>query len=111
MTGGTVSSVAESRPVCSDAGLLERNQHGTKSGHSPCREGLAVADFPEFKLPGSGLKCDSCDTVLPRVAHTRPTSGMIIRERRCPKCGHLNKTIERVIAGTAKNRFTDPCGE
>jgi transcriptional regulator NrdR family protein len=62
-------------------------------------------------LPGDGLKCDQCGGALPRVAHTRPTPGLIVRERRCPVCGHLNKTIERVIAGTAKRRFSDSCGE
>ncbi len=61
--------------------------------------------------PGTnGLKCDQCGDVLPRVAHTRNSPGLIIRERRCPSCQHLNKTIERVVAGTARRRFSDPCG-
>ena len=67
-------------------------------------------DMRTFELPGSGLKCDNCGGALPRVAHTRQTIGLIVRERRCPKCSHLNKTIERVIAGTAR-RFSDPCAE
>jgi len=65
----------------------------------------------EFKLPGSGLKCqaDGCGAVLPSVAHTRTTIGLIIRERRCPKCGELNKTVERVVAGYGKGKLNEPC--
>lgn len=68
-----------------------------------------MGEHREFQVPGGGLKCDDCGGPLPRVAHTRPTPGLIVRERRCPVCGHLNKTIERVIAGTSKGRFSDPC--
>jgi hypothetical protein len=63
----------------------------------------------EFKLPGSGLKCDKCGENLPSVAHTRKTIGLIIRERRCPGCGELNKTIERVVSGYGKGTFSSPC--
>jgi hypothetical protein len=71
---------------------------------------LAVGEpLREFQLPGAGLKCDQCGGPLPRVAHTRQTPGLIVRERRCQKCGHLNKTIERVIAGTGSRKFSDPC--
>lgn len=55
-------------------------------------------DKPEpFNLPGYGLRCRKCDGVLPRAARTKTTDGFIIRERRCPNCGHLNVTDERVI--------------
>jgi hypothetical protein len=66
-------------------------------------------DVGEFKLPGSGLKCDKCGGELPNVAHTRKTVGMIIRERRCVKCGELNKTLERVISGYGRGTFSGPC--
>lgn len=68
-----------------------------------------MGEFREFKLPGAGLKCDSCGGDLPSVAHTRRTVGMIIRERRCPTCGELNKTMERVIAGYGKGKFNGSC--
>lgn len=63
----------------------------------------------QFKLPGSGLQCDSCGENLPNVDHTRRTLGLIIRERRCPKCGELNKTIERVIQRRGNGSFSSPC--
>ena len=66
-------------------------------------------DVGDFKLPGSGLKCDKCGGDLPSVAHTRKTIGLIIRERRCPGCGELNKTVERVIAGYGKGTFNNSC--
>jgi hypothetical protein len=68
-----------------------------------------VGEGREFKLPGAGLKCDSCGHSLPSVAHTRTTIGLIIRERRCPGCGELNKTLERVIAGYGKGKLNEPC--
>lgn len=70
-----------------------------------------MGEHREFQLPGGGLKCAACGAELPRVAHTRKTTGLIIRERRCsnPKCGELNKTLERVIAGYGKGKFTEPC--
>ena len=66
-------------------------------------------DKRTFNLPGHGLQCDACGETLPSVAHTRKTIGMIVRERRCPGCGALNKTVERVIVNYAKQRFSDSC--
>ena len=66
-------------------------------------------DKRTFSLPGHGLQCDACGETLPNVAHTRKTIGMIVRERRCPGCGELNKTVERVIVNYAKQRFSDSC--
>lgn len=78
-------------------------------GGTKKQEVTAMADFPAFRLPGHGLQCDACGETLPNVAHTRRTVGMIIRERRCPKCGELNKTIERVINRGGKGSFSSPC--
>ena len=77
--------------------------------HLPYQEAFDVGEQREFKLPGSGLKCDNCGHSLPNVAHTRTTIGLIIRERRCPGCGQLNKTMERVIAGYGKGKFNEQC--
>lgn len=73
------------------------------------QEECDVGEHRTFQLPGGGLKCDACGSELPSVAHTRKTVGMIIRERRCPNCGELNKTMERVIAGYGKGKFNDAC--
>jgi phage FluMu protein Com len=55
-------------------------------------------DKPEpFNLPGYGLKCAKCRSVLSRVARTTTTEGFITRERRCPNCGEMHVTSERVI--------------
>lgn len=51
----------------------------------------------EFKLPGSGLKCGKCNSILPTVSRTVKTPGFLVRERICPKCSQLNTTSERVI--------------
>jgi rubrerythrin len=56
-----------------------------------------VAEQRTFRLPGAGLKCEVCATDLPNVYRTKPNEGFIMRERRCPKCGHKNQTFERVI--------------
>mgnify|MGYP001604467665 CR=1 FL=1 len=50
-----------------------------------------------FELPGAGLVCGRCQTLLPAVNRTRTTEGFVIRERKCPNCGELNTTTERVI--------------
>ena len=83
-------------------------QSSVRSGSSLYPMEHDVADFKPFKLPGCGLQCDACGENLPSVAHTRKTSGLIIRERRCPKCGELNKTVERVIS-RGKGTFSSPC--
>lgn len=49
------------------------------------------------QLPGAGLHCGKCDAVLPSVHRTIDTPGFITRERKCPNCGELNTTSERVI--------------
>lgn len=49
------------------------------------------------ETPGSGLKCGKCKAVLPSVTRTIETPGFINRERKCPSCGELNITDERVI--------------
>ena len=56
-----------------------------------------MAEQRAFRLPGAGLKCEVCTTDLVKVYRTKPSEGFIMRERRCPKCGHKNQTFERVI--------------
>lgn len=86
--------------------ILEQRR---KSERSLYQEGCDVGEHRTFHLPGGGLKCDACGHELPNVAHTRKTPGLIVRERRCPNCGELNKTVERVVAGHGKGKFTDAC--
>jgi hypothetical protein len=64
----------------------------------------------EFILPGSGLKCGECNSILPIVNRTIKTPGFVTRERRCPNCGKINTTSERVInTRNKKRKFSDPC--
>lgn len=56
-----------------------------------------MAERRLVKLPGCGLHCGKCDAVLPSVHRTIDTPGFITRERKCPNCGELNVTSERVI--------------
>lgn len=50
------------------------------------------------QLPGYGLSCGKCGSALPQVNRTTTSDGFVLRERRCPQCGELNTTSERVIA-------------
>ena len=52
-------------------------------------------------LPGHGLECGKCGGSLPDVNRTTTSNGFVLRERRCPQCGELNATTERVIATRA----------
>jgi len=64
----------------------------------------------EFKLPGSGLKCEDCGTQLLGVYRTVKSLSFVMRERICPKCGTKNITSERVIASrNIRTTFSDPC--
>lgn len=73
---------------------------------------MAEHEHRTFQLPGAGLKCGACQTVLPTVARTVQSPGFVRRERVCPKCGLLNETTERVIQTREKRRyFNQPCGE
>ena len=58
-------------------------------------------DREPFKLPGHGLVCKSCGTSLPEVNRTTTSDGFVMRERRCPKCGQVNVTDERVLTARA----------
>lgn len=51
----------------------------------------------KFELPGTGLRCGGCGEFLPHVDRTKETEGFVNRERRCPGCGQINVTDERVI--------------
>lgn len=53
------------------------------------------------QLPGHGLECGKCGTMLSGVDRTVTSEGFVLRERRCPACGELNTTSERVIATRA----------
>lgn len=68
-----------------------------------------MAEFRKFDLPGVGLKCSGCGTVLPNVNRTVKTDGFITRERICIKCGMVSTTSERVI-NTRERRayFSEP---
>ena len=58
-----------------------------------------------FRLPGTGLTCFDCGTVLPEVDRTIARDGFVMRDRLCPKCGVMNRTTERVIgARTIRSR-------
>lgn len=65
-------------------------------------QGRTVAER-EFQLPG--LKCGNCGERLPTVRETEQVPGLIVRDRRCPGCGHSNKTVERVIASGPVRRY------
>ena len=58
-----------------------------------------------IKLPGSGLQCELCEAELNRVKRTEPSGGFIMRVRVCPECGHRNKTSERVVGNSRRDRF------
>lgn len=58
-----------------------------------------------FNLPGHGLRCEKCDSSLPRVHRTVTTDGFVTRERICPECGALNITAERVIHARDRRKY------
>lgn len=60
----------------------------------------------KMQLPGSGLKCGSCNAELGRVSRTTRTAGFILRERICPECRAKNITSERVIASRERRYFS-----
>lgn len=73
----------------------------SRSDSSPCR-GQTVAER-DFQLPG--LKCGNCGERLPTVRETEQVPGLIVRDRRCPACGHSNKTAERVISSGPVRKY------
>jgi hypothetical protein len=72
-----------------------------RSDSSLCR-GPSVAER-EFQLPG--LKCGNCGERLPTVLYSEQVPGLIVRDRRCPACGHSNKTAERVISSGPVRKY------
>lgn len=54
-------------------------------------------ELRSFDLPGSGLHCSVCGAGLPATSRRVNHPGFIVRERRCPNCGKINDTTERVI--------------
>lgn len=66
---------------------------------------LETALAEPFHLPGYGLRCAKCGEVLPSVARTITTDGFVTRERRCPGCGEVNITAERVIHAREPRRY------
>lgn len=54
----------------------------------------------KFKVTSKGFTCPTCAGPKPvrmvPVRTSRPMRGLIVRYRRCPKCGHKVKTEERL---------------
>lgn len=71
-----------------------------------------MGDHKEFQLPGYGIKCGHCGSLLPRVSRTIIDFGFVRRERTCPQCFKLNVTSERVInTRDRRKKFNEPCEE
>lgn len=109
MTGGTASLDATLVPQSLGAGWPASEQQQPRSSGEPShfQQGHAVGDGRTFELPG--LRCQHCQSHLPRVYRTQTTRGFIIRERICPQCQRANITSERIIAVRERQRFSDPC--
>lgn len=83
--------------------MVNRNPQCKLDAASPYQGHEMNGDRKTFDVPG--LKCGNCGERLPTVRETEQVPGLIVRDRRCPSCGHSNKTAERVISSGPVRKY------
>jgi hypothetical protein len=85
--------------------MVDRSQNDNShfQGQGVAEQDGHPTDGRKFQLPG--LKCGNCGERLPTVLYSEQVPGLIVRDRRCPACGHSNKTAERVISSGPVRKY------
>ncbi len=83
--------------------MVNRNPQCKLEERSLSPEHAMDGDRKSFSVPG--LTCGNCGERLPTVLYSEQVPGLIVRDRRCPACGHSNKTAERVISSGPVRRY------